>query len=469
MIFVFFIYGLSFFILGLSLFIYPKKASKYKLSKDILFIAAFAVLHGINEWIDMFILILEPMESLALGIIGMIFLPGSFFFLIQFGIRSIFETKNEYSALKILPIILLAIWGTIAVINNYSFIICDIWSRYLLGVPGIFLTSYALFLQFRKLKGVKNQNICKYLIMASGAFLFYGIFSGLITDEAQFFPASIVNSTVFIDKVGIPVQVFRAFCALIIAGSLTYVLKIFDIEANEELRKSKEEVLQTNKDLTSYQKRLGVLLSKISSIEEHERKLISQELHDNIGQLLALSKIKIATLQESYPIHKENLDEIRKLIEQIIKYTRSLTFDLANPILYQMGLQSAVAWLIEKIEEKHGITVEFISDKWVRDPKEEVSVILFKIVRELLFNIVKHAQAKKAVISMSYKGTNIHINVEDNGRGFDYLKFGSYLTENQSIGIFNIRERIKYLDGSFEIVSKKGSGTRVAITVPAPD
>ncbi len=395
----------------------------------------------------------------------MISLPSSFFFLVQFGIKSIFETKKGYPALQILPIILFAIWGTIAVINNYSFNICDIWSRYLLGAPGIFLTSYALLLQFRRLKGIRSQGIYN-LIVASSAFLFYGIFSGLITPEAQFFPASIFNSTVFIDKVGIPVQVFRAFCALIIAVNLANVLKIFDIEAKEELRESKNKLEQINKRLNIYREQLRILMSKMSLIEERERKLISQELHDNIGQYLALSKIKLAKLKKSYPIAEKDLDEIQELIKQTIKFTRSLTFDLANPILHQMGFKGAVEWLIEKVKEKHGITVEFISDKWVRNPKEEIRVILYKIVRELLFNIVKHAQAKKAVIAMSYEGNNIHINIEDNGIGFDYLKFNSYSVENQSIGIFSVRERIKYLNGSFEIVSKKGSGTRVTITVP---
>jgi signal transduction histidine kinase len=316
------------------------------------------------------------------------------------------------------------------------------------------------------LKEAKRPEVFINLLLASGAFFLYGIFSALSVPDAEFFPASYFNYTFFLEKVGIPVQIFRAICAVLIAVNLTRVLTIFHIEFKEELRKSREELMHTNESLEVSQEMLRTLMSKMSLIEEHERKAISEELHDNIGQYLALSKIKVSTLRESHPAVAKDLDEIQELINRLIKYTRSLTYDLANPVLYQMGLQSAVKWLIESLEEKHDIEVEFMHDEESRNPDEESSIILFRAIRELLTNIIKHANANSAIVSMSGNGNNIKVSVEDDGTGFDYSQIKSHSIENQSMGLFNIRERIIYLGGSFNLVSEKGSGTKVTIIVP---
>jgi signal transduction histidine kinase len=466
MIVVFFIYGLSFCALGLGLFLYPKKESRYRLSKDVNLIATFAVLHAFNEWIDMFILIYEPMDLPALKVTGMILLPLSFFFLAKFGIKHIFENRKGYSVLRFLPVALLIAWGVIGLLNEHRLYLCEIWSRYLLGSSGIFLTSYALFSEAFKLKDEKRPEAFLNLLLSSTAFFLYGIFSALSVPEAGFFPASYLNYTFFLDKVGIPVQCFRAVCAVLIAVNLTRVLRIFHIEFREELRKSREELMHTNESLEVSQEMLRTLMSKMSLIEEHERKTISEELHDNIGQYLALSKIKVSTLRESHPAIAKDLDEIQELIVRLIKYTRSLTYDLANPVLYQMGLQSAVKGLIERLEEKHDIEVELNCDESSRNPDEESSIILFRAIRELLTNIIKHANAKRAKVSMSSNEDSIEVTVEDDGTGFDYSQLESYSIEKQSMGLFNIRERMKYLGGTFDLVSEKGKGTRVTINVP---
>jgi uncharacterized membrane protein YhaH (DUF805 family) len=107
MIFVFFIYGLAFFILGFAVFVYPKKDSMFKLANNLWLIAGFGVIHGINEWIDMFILIKQPADATFLKIISLPFLAVSFLFLIWFAVVTIAEAKNKYSSLKSLPILLL--------------------------------------------------------------------------------------------------------------------------------------------------------------------------------------------------------------------------------------------------------------------------------------------------------------------------------------------------------------------------
>lgn len=104
---VFFFYGLAFFILGFSILLYPKKDSRFILADNLWLIAVFEVVHGINEWLDMFTLVQKPMEIIPLRITRMIAMPVSFLFLIYFGAKVITETKKKYSILKFLPIILL--------------------------------------------------------------------------------------------------------------------------------------------------------------------------------------------------------------------------------------------------------------------------------------------------------------------------------------------------------------------------
>lgn len=213
---------------------------------------------------------------------------------------------------------------------------------------------------------------------------------------------------------------------------------------------------------------LRVLLSKLSVIEEQERRRISGELHDNISLNMALSNIKLAVLQKSFPDIAKDLDETRGLIKQAIEFTRSLTFELSSPVLYELGFKAAVEGLIEETQEKHGISIEFVSvsGESLRELNREISILLYKTVRELLLNIVKHARAHKARICVNSDGDNIRVRVEDDGIGFDISKTNLYSTKDKCFGIFSIRERIRYLGGTFEITSKPGQGTGVIIVVP---
>ena len=174
-------------------------------------------------------------------------------------------------------------------------------------------------------------------------------------------------------------------------------------------------------------------------------------MHDHIGQTLALCKIKLGALRESTPTNLiESLDEIRDLTEQIIRYTRSLTFELSPPILYDLGFEAAVEWLGEKIIKQHGIQFCFEDDKQSKPLDDEARILLFQAVRELLINIVKHAQAHNAKVSIRRDNDNIRINIEDDGVGFDTSKIDSSLRTG-CFGIFSIRERLKHLGGPLKL------------------
>jgi len=221
-------------------------------------------------------------------------------------------------------------------------------------------------------------------------------------------------------------------------------------------------------ELSIYQNRLQSLASELSLTEERERRHIATDLHDHIGQCLAISQIKLKALREKVASSDfaQPFKEIQQLINQAIQYTRSLMFELSPPMLYELGLESAVEWLIEETGKRHGVTTSFQDDKYPKPLDDEVRLVLFQGVRELLVNTSKHGQANNMQVSIQKDGHNIRIDVEDDGVGFDTSKTTSYENKTGGFGLFNLRERLAYLGGSLQIGSEPGKGTRATLVAP---
>jgi PAS domain S-box-containing protein len=239
MIFIWFIYGLAFFALGLVIIIYPKKGSVFKLAKYIWLIAGFGILHGINEWLDMFINLKEPFPPDILKIILIVTLTGSFLFLLRFGTKVVSERKKRYRLLQILPAILFIFWLVILLTSKKHLLMGDIWARYLLCTPGALLTAIGLFLYIPQFKETKLHGAIRNLRISAITFLFYVVFAGLIVKKAGFWPATFLNYDLFWG-LGIPVQIFRTLCAVVLALSTVRLLSIFRWETQEALRRSEQ-------------------------------------------------------------------------------------------------------------------------------------------------------------------------------------------------------------------------------------
>ena len=226
---------------------------------------------------------------------------------------------------------------------------------------------------------------------------------------------------------------------------------------------------QTEKELLEHQAKLKSLASQLSLTEERERHRLATDLHDQISQSLVISKIKLDQLRKSSTSDeiKRPLDDISNCLGQIIDDTRTLTFDLSYPILYELGFEAAVAeWLTDHIQEKHGIRTEFVNDGHRKKLDDDIRVLLFRNVRELLINVVKHAQANKVKVSIRKVKDNIRVSVEDDGVGFDPVEVASMATKRAEFGLFSIRERLEQLGGLIEIDSKPGRGSKITMTAP---
>jgi signal transduction histidine kinase len=220
-----------------------------------------------------------------------------------------------------------------------------------------------------------------------------------------------------------------------------------------------------------YQDNLRSLASSLSLAEERERRRLAVYLHDQIGHTLALANIKLGELQQSlsgqFPgFPTAELEKTGSLLKQAIRDTHSLTFKISSPILYELGLAAALEWLTEQIQKDHGISTRFIADGRIDPLDDDVRVLLFQAVNELLVNVVKHAQAKNVEVSIQRKSENLKVAVGDDGVGFQMPQAYPPRREKCGFGLFSIRERLRPYGGVLEVQSEPGAGTHITLTVP---
>jgi PAS domain S-box-containing protein len=239
-----------------------------------------------------------------------------------------------------------------------------------------------------------------------------------------------------------------------------------ELEAVRWIIRDVTEQSRADKALRSSRERIRMMASQLALVEEQERRRIATEIHDHISQSLAVAKLRLGMLRESLaPEQLQAVDEVRGLLSQAIAESRSLTFELSPAILYELGLGAAIEWLIEQ-RSNFGVQFEFQNESRDLHLRRDLAVTLFQAVRELLVNIVKHAQASQAVVRMSHTGHQLAIDVEDNGVGFDVTERLTRRPGDTSLGIFSVQERLDHLGGKTEIKSTPGKGTRVRLTAP---
>ncbi len=228
---------------------------------------------------------------------------------------------------------------------------------------------------------------------------------------------------------------------------------------------------RTEARIKAYQDQLRSLASELLMTEERERRELAVDLHDGLGQTLALAKMKLDMLrrqagQASAAALTEKIDEVDRIIGEAHQAVRSLTFQISPPILHDLGFIPAVQWLIDDLRERYHIEVRFEHDGQTPPLDERTRVILFRAVRELLINAAKHARVGEARLSIRREGGLLRIVVEDRGAGFEVSR-ATGPDGGSGFGLFSIRERLDFqLGGNMEIDSRPGQGTKVVLEAP---
>jgi PAS domain S-box-containing protein len=221
-------------------------------------------------------------------------------------------------------------------------------------------------------------------------------------------------------------------------------------------------------NLIAYQAKLKHISSALSLAEERERRHISEDLHDRIGQAMTVIKMKFDELEDPQvdTDSKRILNETRGLLDNTIQDIRTLTFEISPLILYELGFDSAVEWLIEQFNGRHNVPITYEGNGGSIVLDDEVSFFIFKSVRELLFNAIKYARANRIKVLVKKKKKRIQISVEDDGVGFEFSKVHISLENLSGFGLFCMRERMEHFGGNFDVESKPGQGTRITLFMP---
>ncbi|MFK7739232.1 MAG: ATP-binding protein [Planctomycetota bacterium] len=243
-------------------------------------------------------------------------------------------------------------------------------------------------------------------------------------------------------------------------------------QTNQKLSEESTQREHANRELRAHQDQLGRLAEQLAVAEERERRELAEFLHDRVGQNLALVKLRLRAMAQSQQ-GKEGSEETAKelgaiddLMDEVISDTRSLTADLGTPLLYELGLAEAMQSLVRRFEEVHGIPARLEDDERAFELDEPVRAVIYQAVRELLHNIVKHAEAEMVLVRLWRDKGRMMIQVNDRGRGFDATDFRFRVTTAGGFGLFNIRERMQHLGGDCTVTSTPGQGTEVTLWVP---
>ncbi len=246
-------------------------------------------------------------------------------------------------------------------------------------------------------------------------------------------------------------------------GKEGQVLGVIAVGQDIVERKRAEEVLQES------EQKLRLLTSQILTAQESERKRISRELHDELGQSLTILKLNLraAGRQLSEPGEvKEELDSMSLYLDEVIDKVRRLSRALCPAILEDLGLVPALQYLINEFSKYFDINHQFELEDLDHLFDKEAQIIIFRIFQEALTNIAKHAQATKVRLAIQESAGVASFEVEDDGQGFEVSETLSRPSMVKGLGLAALDERAKMLGGSLRIRSRKGQGTHITCAVP---
>ncbi len=237
-------------------------------------------------------------------------------------------------------------------------------------------------------------------------------------------------------------------------GSFAIITDITKLKRTEEsLRKSESE--------------LRYLSSQLLVAQESERRRISRELHDELGQSLALLKLQLSLTKKKLPeVLQHQYEEQMHSIDHIIENVRRLSRDLRPAALDDLGFSAALQWLIRNFEKNFGVKITL--DAPDIDPflPHDAQIMIYRVFQEALTNVGKHAGAKNVSVSIEKQEDRVSFVVKDDGKGFDVKKALTHHALDRGLGLSTMEERIRMLKGSLTLWSQEGAGTRISFTIP---
>ncbi len=472
-IIIYFLYGLAFFSMGILVALEGGHSSDERLRKALRPLYGFGIVHGVYEFLKMFDAILVQLghtsQPILVGV-ELVMLAFSFLSLAAFGSFLFSKTETAQRVSLIVPLALEIIWvfGLAVFHEQYThvemLVVIEAWTRYILAIPATLLAAIGLVAQQRSFRRAGLVRFGQDSLWAAVAFGWYGLVGQFFTAPGPLFPSNIINSDLFLNLFGFPVQILRAVTASAAALFVIRFLRAFQVESDNKIAELKEARLRESEQRESLRREL---LQHTVRAQEDECARIARELHDETAQTLSAFTLELATLQND----KLRKSDMKQTVERLQTLSRNmsqglyrLVHDLRPAQLDDLGLVPALRFLIEQDCRPLGLRVDFEARGTPQRLKPLVETALFRVGQEALTNLARHAQVQEGRVEIVYGEEGVTLRVVDRGRGFDP-------TENfrppHGWGLAGMKERVESIGGTLQIISAPGQGTTIEVCVPA--
>lgn len=477
MVLIYFVYGLAFFTMGIALSLEIGRPPRLAERGVVRPLAIFGLLHGIHEWYEIILLqgvwigmpFPEEIAWFRVGWLAISFVP-----LVVFGLL-VLHTQHASARIYIITggslvgLYFVFLGLTLHYYPQEIITRADALARYILAFPGGMLAALALLARAKQVLAENRPTLASHFRWAALGFGLYGL-TQVFVPPISIFPANIINVDLFISLTGMPVQVVRAGMAILITLNLIRAIQIVEGERASQLlaaQKSRLEALELlQRDLEEREALRRELLRHTVIAQEEERARLARELHDETAQALTAFSLNLATLRKSLPqkpaVHSL-ANQLQELSGQMSRAIYRMVSDLRPAQLDDLGLVSALQYLVEECRERLGLNITFETSGIPQRLDPLVETVIFRVSQEALTNISRHAHTPDGFLRLIYGEEKITMQVIDQGVGFDVKQT---LSPPRGWGLAGMRERAESLGGQFQLVSAPGKGTTISITIP---
>jgi signal transduction histidine kinase len=318
-------------------------------------------------------------------------------------------------------------------------------------------------MQRSKLKKSGMQRFSLDVTIAAIAFALYGGIGQLFVTQSSIFPSTYLNSTLFLNIFGFPIQAFRALMAIIAAIFIIHSLRVFDEENRRRLQALSDAQKADEKRLNELR---SELLLRTVNAQELERRRIARELHDDTGQTLTALGLGLQGMSQTIPKNPERAveqaNQLQELATDGLSNLQRLVSGLHPPQLDELGMMAALRGYAEEVNQlkKTRITVTgSVNEQGIAD---EIRLTIFRITQEAITNALRHSNASQVKVNIREDESEVQVTIEDNGQGFDVPAVLNGSPKN-CLGLLGMIERATLIGGSCQIRSAPGIGTTVEV------
>jgi signal transduction histidine kinase len=217
-------------------------------------------------------------------------------------------------------------------------------------------------------------------------------------------------------------------------------------------------------ELAQAQQQLKSLSVRVLETQEKERRMLSRELHDEVGQSLSATLIGLSNLSavipaEMRPQVEEEIGGLRRIVEGTVRTVRNITLLLRPSMLDDLGLIPALEWQAREISRQTGLRVDVAAGNVSDELPEDLKTCIYRVVQEALHNVTRHAGARTVRVVAKQERQRLVLSIEDDGKGFDIQRL-------RGLGLLGMEERVSHLGGTLELLSEPGRGTLISVVLP---